>query len=160
MFAIYYPKLDGARSANHHLLLPYLPKCAACTQHFPHIHFAPNTSFHLHFDPIFQHLFSNLLHTNTYFVCIIYLFMMTFYVLVLKITNSVMLNFLCPTTIQPLIIFYIFSRRTNSGILCSACKPHEFQLSSHLPVLGHIYSDTNLVGTTLPCNTCLCRTTY
>jgi hypothetical protein len=95
-----------------------------------------------------------LLYTNTYFVCIIYLFLMTFYVLVLKITNSVMLNFLCPTTVQTLIIFYIFSRRTNSGILCSARKPHVFQLSSHLPILGHIYSHTNLAGTTLPCSTC------
>jgi hypothetical protein len=74
-----------------------------------------------------------LLYTNTYFVCIIYLFLMTFYVLVFKITNSVMLNFLCPTTIQTLIIFYIFSRRTNSGILSSARNPHVFQLSSHLP---------------------------
>jgi hypothetical protein len=88
-----------------------------------------------------------LLYTNTYFVCIIYLFLMAFYVLVLKITNSVMLIFLCPTTIQTLIIFDIFSRRINSGILCSARKPHVFQLSSHLPVLGHIYSHTNLAGT-------------
>ena len=95
-----------------------------------------------------------LLYTNTYFICIIYIFLMTFYVLVLKITNSVMLNFLCPTTIQTLIISDIFSRRTNSGILCSGHKPHVFQLSSHLPVLGHIYSHTNLVGTTLSCNTC------
>jgi hypothetical protein len=61
MFAIYFPKLDGARPANRHLLLPHLPKYAPCTQHFPHIHFAPNTSFHLHFDPIFQNLLSNLL---------------------------------------------------------------------------------------------------
>ena len=155
MFAIYFPKLDGARPVNRHLLLPHLSKYAPCTQHFSHIHFAPNTSFHLHFDPIFQNLLSNLLATNTYFICIIYLFMMTFYVLVLKITNSVMLIFLCPTTIQTLIIFYIFSRRTNSRILFSARKPHVFQLSSNLHVLGHIYSHTNLAGTTLPCNTCL-----
>jgi len=93
-----------------------------------------------------------LLYTNTYLVCIIYLFPMAFYVLVLKITNSVMLNFLCPITIQTLIIFYIFS-------ICSAHKPHVFQLSSHLPVLGHIYSHTNLAGTTLPYSTCYIKNT-
>jgi hypothetical protein len=51
--------------------------------------------------------------------------------------------------------FLYFSRRTNSGILCSACKPHVFQLSSHVFVLSRIYSHPNLAGTTLPCNTCL-----
>jgi hypothetical protein len=61
MFVIYFPKLDGARLANRHLLLPHLPKYAPCTQHFPHIHFAPNTSFHLQFNPIFENLLSNLL---------------------------------------------------------------------------------------------------
>jgi len=58
MFAIYFQKIDGA--AKGHLLLPHVPWYTCCRQHFRDIHFALNTLFHLHFNPIFHILLSNL----------------------------------------------------------------------------------------------------
>jgi hypothetical protein len=70
-----------------------------------------------------------------------------------KKTNSGMLNFFVSKNLLNIDNFLYISGRTNSGILCFACKLHVFQLASHVSVLA--FTPFQLERTMLPCNTCL-----